>query len=172
MAKGNTPISEEWLAEVGFKWHQLDRQPFKHWLLWLGAAVRGNDQSLTDDEDLGIELSRGGHPGHPQDRWFCWLRSDAAHRYHRFIHVRHLNTIEEVEELVAAMTGQPWDTANHLYGSVRTPDQVARIREADCRLDRRLQAEGHPWHSPEADGTIGRPLIEHLEAHEKAMRPA
>ena len=45
------PITEEWLKEVGFKWHQLARQPEKQWLLWLGDAVRdglGIEQDLLD----------------------------------------------------------------------------------------------------------------------------
>jgi hypothetical protein len=33
------PISEAWLKAAGFKWSQLDRQPDKHWILWLGGAT-------------------------------------------------------------------------------------------------------------------------------------
>jgi len=35
--KDGVILTEEWLKRVGFKWHQLDRQPDKHWLLWLGS---------------------------------------------------------------------------------------------------------------------------------------
>ena len=35
------PLTEEWLKENGFKWHQFDRQPDKHWLLWLGHVECG-----------------------------------------------------------------------------------------------------------------------------------
>lgn len=166
-----TPISDQWLKDTGFKWHQLERQPTKHWLLWLGAAIRRNGLGFVDDEDLGIEISNGGWPGREQDWWFCWLRSDTSHRYGRFIHIRHVRTAADVIQLVEAFTGQPWDPSNHLYGSVRTPENAALIREADNRLDRRLMAEGHPWREQERDPTIGRPLLEHLEAHEKAKKP-
>lgn len=164
------PITEEWLAEVGFRWHQLERQPFKHWLLWLGSAVADNGHSLTSAEEIGIEVTRGGHAGLPGDRWFCWLRSDASHRYHRFIHLRHLSTQAELADIVSAISGQAWDPANHRYGSCLTPERAARDREANERFDRQLNAASHPWHATESDPTIGRPLIEHLEAHEEAKR--
>jgi len=48
-------ISEEWLKAAGFKWHQLERQPDQHWLLWLGRALKQRP-SLTDTEDLGMNL--------------------------------------------------------------------------------------------------------------------
>jgi hypothetical protein len=51
--KKGQAITEEWLKEAGFKWHQLDRQPDKQWLLWLGRAIDD-----ADFEDLGIEVSR------------------------------------------------------------------------------------------------------------------
>ncbi len=40
-SEGSQPalITEDWLYAVGFRWHQLDRQPNKQWLLWLGNAI-------------------------------------------------------------------------------------------------------------------------------------
>jgi hypothetical protein len=158
-------ITAEWLASVGFKWHQLDRQPDKHWLLWLGAAVREQDDSLTSFEDIGIELApMGGR----DVRWFCWLRSDASHRYHRFIHVRHLRTREDLIRLVEAVSGQAWDPANHFYGSLVGPRQAEQYRAEADRLDRQIRRTGHPWYGVERDDTRGGALPEHLEAHEKA----
>jgi len=157
------PITEEWLKQIGFKWHQLERQPGKHWLLWLGGAIRDPEAekswTFTDSEDLGIELaddSRGN--------WFCWLRSDAAHRYHRFIHVRHIRFRSELIALVVALTGQEWDETNHMYGGVTKPEVAARRREEQSRLDLRMREEEHAWYQSEKDPDRGRPLVEHMDA--------
>lgn len=164
-------ITEDWLKHVGFKWHQLDRQPSKHWLLWLGGGLNEGG-SLTTYEDIGIEIadclpSRDGRP----PEWFCWFRSDAAGRYHRFIHVRHLTATDEVVRLIEAITGYSFDPANNMYGSVHTPENAARIRKTDAeRLDRRMMLEAPPFYKRaevEKDDTRGRALPEHLEAHEK-----
>lgn len=154
------PITEEWLKAVGFRWHQFDRQPDKHWLLWLGDAVReAEGQSLTSYEDIGLEMTpnRDG-------KWFCWLRDDAAGRYHRFIHLRHLSMTDEVIQLVVAITGQDWNPENHQYGSCRGPRQAQALREADERLDRRINRANHKWSEVEKDDTRGRALPEHMQA--------
>lgn len=150
-------IAEDWLRAVGFKWHNLERQPDKHWLLWLGGATRG-DQMFAGHEDLGVEVtpSRDG-------MWFCWLRSDVAHRYSRFLHVRHLRTRVELIKLIEALTGQTWNPANNLYGSMRTPEAAARIREADERLDLRMMRERPAWREIEKDDSRGGALPEHME---------
>jgi len=70
-------ITEAWLKEVGFLWHQVSRQPQKHWLLWLGDAVRARDNSLVSWEDIGVEIAGGSYAGADRpDGWFCWFRSD------------------------------------------------------------------------------------------------
>src|SRR4051812_37765117 len=115
-----TEITEEWLKSAGFKWHQLDRQPDKHWLLWLGPAI---DDGMTSFEDLGIELA----PRWKQNGWFCWLRSDPAGRSHRFIHIRHIHTTEELILLIEGITGRKWSPANNLYGAMHSPLRAARI---------------------------------------------
>jgi hypothetical protein len=165
----NEPITEEWLRESGFKWHQLDRQPEKHWLLWLGAAVRARDGSLTSYEDIGIELASGAYAGRDRPpEWFCWFRSDAAGRYHRFIHLRHLRLRSDVIAIVEALSGQAWDPANHWYGSLVSPAQAERHRVEHDRLDRVMRRAGHPWFEIEKDDTRGRALPEHLDAHAKS----
>lgn len=153
------PISEAWLKSAGFKWHQFDRQPDKHWLLWLGDAL-GRHRSY---EDLGIELA----PNVPSDTsaWFCWLRDDSAGHYHRFIHIRHLHTVDELVALIEGIIGRRFDPANSLYGFHRTPEQAARIRQEDERLDRRLMRSGYPWSEAEKDATRGGPLAEHQDHH-------
>src|SRR5690349_15689787 len=80
-------MTEDWLKEVGFKWHQLARQPTKQWLLWLGDAVRDGNGYASHD-DLGVEVAQAS-PG-SDGLWHCWLRADYSGRYSRFIHIRHL----------------------------------------------------------------------------------
>lgn len=58
MSEAGELITEDWLKLVGFKWHEFERQNAKHWLLWLGGGLR-QKPSLTDYEDLGIELAPG-----------------------------------------------------------------------------------------------------------------
>jgi hypothetical protein len=161
-------ISAEWLRDVGFKWHQTELQPDKHWLLWLGSAVRAHDDSLMSYEDLGIELAPGMDlAGAP--RWFCWLRSDAAGRYHRFIHLRYLRTRGDVRAMVALLSGQAWDVRNHWYGSCVSPAQAEHSRREHARIDRRFREERATWSEAEKDPTRGGALPEHLEAHIKAQ---
>ena len=168
-------ISSEWLKAAGFKWHQLERQPYKHWLLWLGHCIESN---TIGTEDLGVELgptwwkNRNGDDVGEVGRWHCWLRSDAAHIYSRFIHVRHLRTCTELVALIEAITGQRWNPENNLYGSMMTQAQADRIRADYDRLDRQLLRDRPAWRKIEEDDSIGRPLVEHLQAHETARSSA
>lgn len=161
MSERDELLTEDWLRAAGFKWHQLDRQPNKHWLLWLGEAMRGG--MFSSYEDLGIEVATTSGIG----TWFCWLRDDAGGRYHRFIHLRHIETVRDLVGIIEGLTGRPFDSTLCIGGSLRTPEQAARIREADARLDRRFNREGGAWSPLERDPDGGRPLIDHLEAHER-----
>lgn len=167
------PITEEWLKDAGFKWHQLDRQPDKHWLLWIGGALK-DSHGLTSYEDLGVELAPAWWKNRNEEdvgnigSWHCWLRSDAAGRYHRFIHIRPMRAAGDVVGLIEAMTGQAWDIQNHMYGSVYRPEAAARLRKEHQRLDRELTLGASPhskWYGVEKDDSRGRALPEHLEAH-------
>lgn len=167
-------ISDEWLKSVGFKWHQFDRQPEKHWVLWLGGAMAGR-HSFTSFEDLGIELATCAYRNLHGDLiaqeagWFCWLRDDAAGRYHRFIHIRHLHTQRELIAMVEGLTGQTWDPENHLYGNLYRPEVAARLRMELERADRRLTlgADNYSkWSDIEKDDTRGRALPEHMQVAE------
>lgn len=168
------PITESWLAVNGFKWHQFDRQPDKHWLLWLGGAIatRGLFHSI---EDLGIEVAQGWWKNRNGDdvgdigSWFCWLRGDTAGRYSRLLHIRHIRTVPELVRLIEALTGQAWAPANVMFGVFHTPERAARLRqEREHRLDHRLRDESYAHREIERDPTMGGALPEHLEAHEKA----
>ena len=103
-------ITEDWLAEVGFKYREPeDRQPFRHWTLTF---------SEHDDDGLYIETtmpgwlnSEGVHIG--ADRgWFLWLG-----RGHKFIHLRHVYEQAEIIAVVEALTGEPWSPTR--MGNVR-----------------------------------------------------
>jgi hypothetical protein len=148
-------ITEDWLRDAGFKWHQLDRQPDRHWLLWIGEAAGDCHDSL------GVEVTPVGR----DDEWFCWLRSDFAGRYHRFIHVRHVKRTGELISLIEGLTGQTWDAANNLYGSMRKPKTAVRMRADSERLDRKFMVEGRKWSEIEKDDAMGGALPEHLEAY-------
>lgn len=140
-------ITEEWLKSVGFRWQEVERSG-KHWTLWLAQP-----DGFTSFEDLGIELCEwtGLEPS-----WHCWFRSDCSHKYSRFIHLRHLKFRLEVEIMVAALTGMKWNPENHLYGSVRTPEDAARIRAETDRLDRRIM-HSNKWAKHESDPSAARP---------------
>lgn len=165
------PITEEWLRSVGFKWHQLERQLSKMWTLWLGDCTR---TTISSFEDLGIEVSDNQNFPKP-GAFSVFLRADHAGRYSRFIHIRYVYTQEEVILLIEALTGQRWDPANNLYGSMRTPEQAERIRAEARRLDIRwmVDAPAHSkWNEVEKDDSRGKALPEHLEFHEKtAVKP-
>lgn len=92
------PITADWLKSLGFRWHQFDRQPDRHWLLWIGNAF---EDDCADLEDIGIELA----PGH-DGKWFCWFRSDAGSRYGRFLHVRHLRWQSDVIGMLEGIAGR------------------------------------------------------------------
>lgn len=126
------PITEEWLAEVGFRWERLERQPAKHWILWLGQAVREPGWNCYSIEDLGVEVAQAAPP---DGRWHCWVRADYAGRYSRFVHVRTLRERGELTALVAALTGFPFDPANAKYGAYHRPDDAAWLREYGERLE-------------------------------------
>jgi hypothetical protein len=156
----HTVIDEHWLKSVGFKWHQFDRQPNKQWLLWLGSCQDCPDRRLfSGAEDIGIELARSG-----MGDWFCWFRSDVAGRYHRFIHVRHMTTTDQVIRLVEAISGLPWNPDNHIYGVVRCTQCANALIGQSNRLDLELLRRSSPWTEHEKDESRSRPLIEHVDA--------
>lgn len=157
------PITEDWLRSIGFKWHQVERQPEKHWLLWVGSA---NDEPWSGTEDLGIEVCTGAHNSRTggSDEWFCWLRCDSSHRYHRFLHIRHLRFQRELLCLIHGITGREFDPANVWYGSLHSPSRAEAFRLEQDRLDKRIHAGQHYWYESEKDPDRAAPLREHLDA--------
>lgn len=152
-------LTEDWLREVGFRWHQLERQPNRHWLLWIGWSI---PDRVAAHEDLGLELAKG-----LEDTWFCWLRADTSHRYSRFLHVRHVCYRSEVIALYEALTGAAWKPDNHIGGMAYPPEMAARIFRENDRFDRVLLREHPHWGELERDESRGQALPEHREAYEK-----
>src|SRR6266853_2421226 len=135
-------ITEEWLKSAGFKWEQYDRQPEKMWTLWLGSAlvdeVNGNKRRMfADTTDVGVEVTACKRDG-AVINWSCFLRSDAAGRYHRFIHIRYLVFQSELIAIIEGLTGQKFIPENCFYGAMCFPADAERRREEAQRLDRRL----------------------------------
>jgi hypothetical protein len=171
--QGADLITEDWLRSVGFKWSQIERQPSKHWLLWLGDCLDCPRDGIETDErfffksgydDIGIEVAEDGCGS-----YFCWFRSDVAGRYHRLIHVRHVRYQLELVMLIVAISGRAWKPENHLYGSVKCDKCAARIRLEQDRLDRkRIIDDGVTWYENEKDQSRAKALPEHLNAQIKS----
>lgn len=94
-------ITEEWLAEVGFKYREPEeRQPFRHWTLTF---------SQHDDDGLYIETTapgwynRNGDHINADGGWFLWIGRSQHH-----FHLRHVWEQEEIIAIVEAIIGQPW----------------------------------------------------------------
>lgn len=145
-------ITEEWLKENGFKWHEVERSG-KHWILWIGSAIaqgeRGYGRTSSYD-DFGIEISKFNEK---EEIWSCFFRADYAGRYTRFIYCRDMWEPEHVTQLIEALTGFPFDKECVMYGFYHQPEHAARIREIEQkRLDQRI-AHGNRWRTDEPDET-------------------
>lgn len=137
-------ISEEWLSKCGFKWEQHDRQPSRHWRLWLGSAIMkpGNDFTL-DPDSLGIEIAKSPPLSDHRDvYWNCWIRNDIAGRYSRIIHVRYIHLQIEVEKLIESLIGYKLEWENVFFGGLRMPLHADRLREEQKRFDISIN---HDW---------------------------
>ncbi len=132
-------LTESRLREWGFRWEQGERQPTKHWLLWLAPACveAGARRMFASTEDLGIEVASDPVSGW----WYCWIRADYAGRYSRLVHVRHITTERDVVILIEALTGRAWNAADVMYGAFRSPEDAARLRAENERLDNRIAAQ-------------------------------
>jgi len=145
-------ITDEWLQEQGFRWHQLERQTNKQWLLWV--VVEGAER-------VGLELAKVNRD--PDDHeYFCWFRSDLGGRYSRFIHIRYLRFQYELILLIEAVSGEKWNRENVLYGQLWSEKQAVKLREDEERLDRRITKD-RPWHDLEKDSSRGGALPEHTQ---------
>lgn len=134
-------ITEEWLRDCGFKWEQLDRQPSKNWLLWIGLACLDHGQFQSPDS-LGIQLCKSTSSAGGIDLWNCWIRSDIVGRYARLIHIRYVYLQSEVESIIAGLTGRTVNWQDSMYGCLYSPLQAEQLRQDRMRLDQRIN---HAW---------------------------
>jgi|WetSurMetagenome_2_1015567.scaffolds.fasta_scaffold330457_1 hypothetical protein len=140
-----TPITEPLLRSWGFKWHELERSPHKHWLLWLGDVLPDDQEnpkiSFRSNEDLGIEITQG----EKNATWFfVWLRADYAGRYSRCVCLGHYTHAEQLFNMISAIIGYPFDPSNTWYGSLRSPAASARLRQDDEALHHRIAKDWKP----------------------------
>ena len=123
----NQPLTEEWLKDSGFKYYQEERQPQKHWQLWLGW---GSDYKNSCNDDIGVEVSMAWWFNRNQEKigdvdgWHCWIISGKCAR--KLIHVRLIYTENDLINLAMAITGKPWKPENHMYGNCYN-DQHAEV---------------------------------------------
>ncbi|MHB9110422.1 MAG: hypothetical protein ACYDCO_25500 [Armatimonadota bacterium] len=130
------PITEEWLRAAGFKWHEVERSPCKHWVLWIGWAQPR--RMLQSAEDLGVELTK--HTPESEE-WMLFVRADYSGRYSRFLFMRDVTAIGQLTRFIECLTDTPFDPANALYGALRTPEQAARLRAEADWLDVRIAVQ-------------------------------
>lgn len=164
---GRELITEDWLKSIGFKWAQFDRQPEKQWTLWLGWALvdqAGEGSAFSGPDDIGLDLHIGTHWKTGRTHWSCFLRSDSAGRYHRFIHLRYLVFQDELISLIQAITGRVFVPEDCFYGSMMTPEHAAHVRAEHARIDQRMLRERTPWYEAEKDPERSRPTPEHVDA--------
>lgn len=133
-SEADLPLTEEWLSAAGFKWDNVERSPYRHWILWTGHCLP-RERTLWGHDDFGIELTKRDEAG---SAFLCWFRADYCGRYCRFLFVRELATVGQLKWLIEAITDIPFDPANCLYGSLHRPEEAKRLREEADRLDRRI----------------------------------
>ena len=80
-------------------------------------------------------------------------------------------TTDDLIQIIEGITGVPFHSANVMYGCLRKLEVAVWMRcEAD-RLDNVIRRERPPWRETEKDDSIGRPLEDHLEVHERIEAP-
>lgn len=105
------PLTEEWLSSVDFKFRDpVDRQPFRHWSIKISES---HDYGLAVETTMpGFINGDGEHIG-ADGGWFLWIN-----REHKHIHIRHIFTRGEMIAMIEALSGWPWNPANHVWGQV------------------------------------------------------
>ncbi len=122
-------LTDEWLGNIGFKWHQGERQPTKHWRLFLGFAIdepwRGAGELAIEVAAHGFGANRHGVDIGATGAFFCWVLS--VDSLQKFVSIRDLRTQQELIALVEALTGCPWIPANIMYGNLYHPEQAKKL---------------------------------------------
>ena len=126
-------LTDEWLGEIGFKWHQEERQTTKHWTLTLGW---GAPNTRACHEDLCIEVADGAMNG----EWFCWLRRGTRFS-NNFIHIRHIRYKSELTNMITALTGTEFKAENCMYGNFYNDRIAAKLRKEYEELKARMDGK-------------------------------
>lgn len=145
-------ITEQWLKDNGFKWHDVERSG-RHYLLWIGSCIAENpvkNYRVNSHDDFGIELSKFQED---VNSWSVFYRADFAGRYSRFLFTREVWETEQLTRLIEAITDIPFDKSNVWYGNLLRPEQAEHLRaEENHRLDRTWALQGK-WRDDEKDET-------------------
>lgn len=101
-------ITEEWLAEVGFKYREPgERQQWRHWTLTFNEP---DDYGLYLETTAPGWLNRNGeHNG-----WYLWIGRGQHH-----FHLKHVFEQSEMIAIVEALTGQKWEPSRMGHVPVR-----------------------------------------------------
>ena len=111
---GRTPITDEWLSSVDFKWRQNERQPNKHWRLVCNIETPGSrviEQTSIELQRCGWRNGHGDYVGDPA-RWMLWVTDT----FERYAFIRNIEWQEEVIALGELITGRTWSPETHIYG--------------------------------------------------------
>lgn len=108
-----TPITDEWLSSVDFKWRQDDRQPNKHWTIALNVIEDGSraiSQTKIEVQRNGWE-GRNGYVGDPES-WMLW----ATDVFERTAFLGNIRWQEDIIGLAEIIMRRKWNPENHIYG--------------------------------------------------------
>lgn len=109
-----TPITDEWLSAVDFKWWQGERQPNKHYTLIcnvIGQTSRCIEPTAIEVQRCGWIGGHGDYIGDPS-RWMLWIKD----RFDRSVFLREIQWQEEIVLLAELITGRAWNPDTHIYG--------------------------------------------------------
>ena len=97
------PLTEEWLASVGFKYREPgQRQTFRHWTLTFNEP---HDYGLYIQTTMPGHIDKEGRHVGMRHGWHLWVgRSDCS----CFLHLRRVFWRSDIIAIVEAFSGQPW----------------------------------------------------------------
>jgi len=123
-----TPITDEWLSSVDFKWRQGERQPNKHWSLALNIERDGSrafEQTTIEVQRNGWENHKGDYIGDPST-WMLWVKDT----FERSAFLCNIRWQEDITGLAEIITGRPWNPETHIYGQA-WPEGSRALKDKD-----------------------------------------
>lgn len=113
----SVPLTYPLLRSRGFRIVTTQSSPSPH----MARVFGRHDQALELSEPVDARQPSGDFG------WFCWLRSDIAHSRCRFVFLRSVFTIEQLERLWLAITDTPLD--EQPYDAEQFAQAIQRERE-------------------------------------------